>query len=128
MSKEYIIIELNDTSSKYCAVVISLTYHRIDWYLSDLLIELKRKYIVGYVIFDLLLTNGDKQRYYETYFNGKQFNHRNFLLMLDVPKNINVVSNNTFSNNIKLIESSLILSDKSKKLLTRYILSASILQ
>lgn len=128
MSKEYIIIELNDTSSKYCAVVISLTASRVDYYLNDITKELKRKYVVGYIIFDMLTTNGIRQRYYETFFNGKQFDLINgFGHMLDVPKNIIAVSNNTFANNINLIKSNPILPDKFIELFIRYVITSQIL-
>lgn len=66
---------MKSPAEKYSYIIFSLDSSRPDCYIKELESELKRKSIVGTVLLDLLLANGNSsRRFFEVTFNGKSLN------------------------------------------------------
>ena len=72
MNQLFEIIDINNST----IIVIGKTYCGIDYYISELEIELDRRQFRGEIIFDLLLANGlyNQNRFIQSYYYGNKIN------------------------------------------------------
>lgn len=101
--KPYVLKKLNDDNIPY--LVLSTNYLTPGEYLEELSEVLQRDSYVGQVLFDLLVTNGPKDRYYKAFFNGTNFELESFKKS-DVKEFVIEIANNFFKENYSLIENS----------------------
>ena len=96
------------TDNKYSYLLLTTSMSRLDDYIHDVEIELlSKKVSKGFIIFDLLLNNNIQDRFYQCFFNGKQF-EINKLAKID-SKEINVkiikTSSYFYIKNMELFDS-----------------------
>lgn len=121
MNKNHKIKKIN--KGEYGYLVLSIDSTRLDDYLSNVALSLKRKKYNGSVIFDLLMSNGNKDRYYSALFDGNRFNLNSFRQIESTDCMITKSSNSFYLKNLNLIESSDI--PRSKKFLIKKEISLS---
>lgn len=72
MNKSYQLKKVRNSSYEY--ICFSTDYSRMEEYLNDVELDLRKKSASGTVLFDLLLSNGiSSTRYLSIFFNGNEF-------------------------------------------------------
>lgn len=99
----YVIKKLQDQEIPY--LVLSTDYLSPEDYLDELSDILQEDSYIGNVLFDLLVTNGPKDRFYKAFFDGKAFDLKSFRKS-EVIADIEALSNDFFKTNYKIIENS----------------------
>ncbi len=116
--------KIKETNNKqFPFLVLFLDESRIDVLLTDIENNFKEKNYNGDVIFDLLLPNGDNDRFYSAFFNGKSFKSNSFKALSNVQRDINSISNIFYLHHFDLIEN-LCITKSSKFLIKRKFLSS----
>jgi hypothetical protein len=105
------------SKSNFQYIVLTLNSIRIDNYLDEIESSLAAKRINGSIVFDLLIMNGPKDRYYSADFDGTKFNLSSFKSIKFNDGTVFKTSNTFFSKNLDLIEQSSL--PKTKKFLIK---------
>ena len=101
-------------------IVYSISFHSPTEQIKSIEKELINKDFKGKVIFDFLLTNGDtKQRYFETFFDGKEINLNNFKNIFEKSNELKKISLEFYFKNFKYVEQSEIVSKSTKFLIKK---------
>lgn len=101
-------------------IVYSTSFHSPTEQIKSIEKELIKKDFKGKVIFDFLLTNGDtKQRYFETFFDGKEINLNNFKNIFEKSNELKKISLDFYFKNFKYVEQSEIVSKSTKFLIKK---------
>lgn len=101
--------ELQKTNNEsYPFISLSLCYYRVDQYLEDIEDKLVASKYNGKVIFDLVMSNGLNDRFYEAYFNGRKFDGKSFSAVKNIDDTIESISKNFYLNNISFLENSVL--------------------
>ena len=107
--KNYKIIFISD-NNRYKSVVFSINHISPLDDIYKIEQDLISKGIKGYILFDLLLSNGNEfNRYVEAYFDGESFNLLEFKKPI-ITSFVKEVSNDFFKKNIKLLENGILSS------------------
>lgn len=103
-NNKFKLIELSDNSM----LIISTSWDAIDNYLSELTFELNGKFSNSLLVFDLLVKNGLKDRYYRSQFKEGHIMLNSFekIASDSLSKEIIIASNNFFKSNRELIDQS----------------------
>lgn len=103
-NNKFKLIELSDNSM----LIISTSWDAIDNYLSELTFELNGKFSNSLLVFDLLVKNGLKDRYYISQFREGHIMLNSFekISSDSLSKEIIIASNNFFKSNRELIDQS----------------------
>lgn len=108
-------------------IVYSISFHSPTEQIKSIEKELINKDFKGKVIFDFLLTNGDtKQRYFETFFDGKEINLNNFKNIFEKSNELKKISLEFYFKNFKYVEQSEIVSKSTKFLIKKKFVSNKI--
>ncbi len=108
-------------------IVYSISFHSPTEQIKSIEKELINKDFKGKVIFDFLLTNGDtKQRYFETFFDGKEINLNNFKNIFEKSNELKKISLDFYFKNFKYVEQSEIVSKSTKFLIKKKFVSNKI--
>ena len=101
-------------------IVYSISFHSPTEQIKSIEKELINKDFKGKVIFDFLLTNGDtKQRYFETFFDGKEINLNNFKNIFEKSNELKKISLEFYFKIFKYVEQSEIVSKSTKFLIKK---------
>jgi hypothetical protein len=101
--------KLQQTNIKnYEFVILSVDYARIDEYLDDIANNLKGFSYKGKMLFDLVMSNGLSDRFYEAYFDGQRFDNKSFIKLTEIPCSIIEISNNFYRDNLFLLDNSVL--------------------
>ncbi|HGF5167800.1 type II toxin-antitoxin system RnlB family antitoxin [Vibrio parahaemolyticus] len=117
MGKHYKLLKLNDY--KYTYVSMSTDFSRPDDYMSELEGELQAFEYKGKVVFDLLLSNGLKDRYFSAEFDGRRFVVSTFRTMTSICSEILGMSSAFYKDNYDLVSKNSILSKPQKFLVKK---------
>jgi hypothetical protein len=85
------------------AIVYSTNYLRLDEYIDDVALVLKQRAFKGTVIFDLLLSNGQFNRFVEIDFIENKFNKRSIRKINNINSEIAIKSSIFYSKNINYL-------------------------
>lgn len=108
-------------------IVYSISFHSPTEQIKSIEKELINKDFKGKLIFDFLLTNGDtKQRYFETFFDGKEINLNNFKNIFEKSNELKKISLDFYFKNFKYVEQSEIVSKSTKFLIKKKFVSNKI--
>ena len=108
-------------------IVYSISFHSPTEQIKSIEKELIKEDFKGKVIFDFLLTNGDtKQRYFETFFDGKEINLNNFKNIFEKSNELKKISLEFYFKNFKYVEQSEIVSKSTKFLIKKKFVSNKI--
>ena len=108
-------------------IVYSISFHSPTEQIKSIEKELINKDFKGKVIFDFLLTNGDtKQRYFETFFDGKEINLNNFKNIFEKSNELKKISLEFYFKNFKYVEQSEIVSKSTMFLIKKKFVSNKI--
>ena len=120
MNQLFEIIDINNST----IIVISKTYCGIDYYISELEIELDRRQFRGEIIFDLLLANGlyNQNRFIQSYYYGNKINDFEVLNIKSIKIEYKRYVNNYYLKNLNLLDNG-ILRTKDIETLKRKLLS-----
>lgn len=99
----YVLKKIQDKETPY--LVLSTNYLSPEDYLNELANSLQGNSYIGQVLFDLLIINGPKDRFYKAFFNGKSFDLKSFK-KYNVPSEIEELSNDFFKTNYDVVENS----------------------
>lgn len=112
MTSNYILKKTAD--NKYSYLLLTTSMSRLDDYIHDVEVELlSQKASEGYIIFDLLLNNNIQDRFYQCFFNGKQFD-RNRLAKIDSNEiNVSIIRTSScfYVKNMDLFDSLFFTND-----------------
>lgn len=101
----YQIKEINDY--KYKSIIFSTDYISPIEELDEIEFKLKSCNYLGYIIFDLLMVNGNSEnRFMEVYFDGEKFDRNSFKIAKKLSTHINTVSSDFYFNNLAIVEKS----------------------
>ena len=103
--------------SKYLAVIYSASYVNPFENIADITKEIQKKYLdTGFVLFDLLLSNGDSfNRFVEAYFDGREIKKDSICVVsLDDTKTLSKINSHYRGRNNELNNSVLSPSEKYK--------------
>ena len=101
MAKPFKIGIINKRSGN--AIVYSTNYLRLDEYIDDVALVLKQRAFKGTVIFDLLLSNGQFNRFVEIDFIENKFNKRSIRKINNINSEIAIKSSIFYSKNINYL-------------------------
>lgn len=107
------IIHINNACG-YGILVFSRCELTISGYINKVSDSLKEQNFTGFVVFDLLLSNGPHNRYYTAHFNGGSFEYNTFQQNMDLPIEITALSNDYYRKNIRLLKTC-VLSNSQKQ-------------
>ncbi|CEJ72395.1 Uncharacterised protein [[Clostridium] sordellii] len=101
----YKIKEINNC--KYKLIIFSTDYISPIEDLDEIEVDLKSYNYLGYMIFDLLLVNGNSEnRFMEVFFDGEKFDRDSFKIAKKLPMEINTVSSDFYFDNLAMVEKS----------------------
>lgn len=103
------------TVDKYQAAVFSKNYLRLDMYLKEVKCNLKDFGFIGNIIFDLVLTNGLNNRFFEMFFDGEDFDIKSLKSIKDVSCNVLKASHNYYKKHVECLDNAAMTS-KQKEL------------
>ena len=98
-------------------IVFSRSAVTISDYIFDIAMALRGRCYKGYIIFDLLLSNGLNDRYYSAYFNGKNFELPSFSKCIDISPDVISISKAYYKQNIRLLRISTLTKIQKQQLL-----------
>lgn len=90
--------------NRYEAVVLSKNYLRLDMYIKDVKNNLKHLGLNGNIMFDLVMTNGVKNRFFEMFFNGESFDLESLKSIKDVSSDVLNISHNYYKKHIECLD------------------------
>jgi hypothetical protein len=120
MNQLFEIIDINNST----IIVIGKTYCGIDYYISELEIELDRRQFRGEIIFDLLLANGlfNQNRFIQSYYFGNKIINFEVLNIKSIKLEYKRYVNNYYLKNLDILDNG-ILRTKDIETLKRKLLS-----
>lgn len=120
MNQLFEIIDINNST----IIVIGKTYCGIDYYISELEIELDRRQFRGEIIFDLLLANGlfNQNRFIQSYYFGNKIINFEVLNIKSIKLEYKRYVNNYYLKNLDILGNG-ILRTKDIETLKRKLLS-----
>lgn len=120
MNQLFEIIDINNST----IIVIGKTYCGIDYYISELEIELDRRQFRGEIIFDLLLANGlfNQNRFIQSYYFGNKIINFEVLNIKSIKLEYKRYLNNYYLKNLDILDNG-ILRTKDIETLKRKLLS-----
>ena len=120
MNQLFEIIDINNST----IIVIGKTYCGIDYYISELEIELDRRQFRGEIIFDLLLANGlfNQNRFIQSYYFGNKIINFEVLNIKSIKLEYKRYVNNYYLKNLDILGNG-ILRTKDIEILKRKLLS-----
>ena len=120
MNQLFEIIDINNST----IIVIGKTYCSIDYYISELEIELDRRQFRGEIIFDLLLANGlfNQNRFIQSYYFGNKIINFEVLNIKSIKLEYKRYVNNYYLKNLDILGNG-ILRTKDIETLKRKLLS-----
>lgn len=101
--------------NRYEAFVLSKNYLRLDMYIKDVKNNLKNLGLNGNIVFDLVMTNGVKNRFFEMFFNGESFDLESLKSIKDVSPDVLNVSYNYYRNHIECLDSAAMTSGQKER-------------
>ena len=107
------------TDDKYLYLSISTSMSRLDDYIHSIEIELLSKNVAeGLVLFDLLVNNSTHDRFYQCFFNGRQFEISKFkkIECNEIDKKIIKISSCFYIKNMDVFDSLFFTIDFKSKL------------
>lgn len=120
MNQLFEIIDINNST----IIVIGKTYCGLDYYISELEIELDRRQFRGEIIFDLLLANGlfNQNRFIQSYYFGNKIINFEVLNIKSIKLEYKRYINNYYLKNLDILGNG-ILRTKDIEILKRKLLS-----
>ncbi|WP_374759342.1 type II toxin-antitoxin system RnlB family antitoxin [Dyadobacter fanqingshengii] len=103
-------------------LVLSTDYRRFDDYMHALATELGQLRFKGSIVIDLLLSNGSGQsRFFEAYFDGSVISNDSIKKRSNVSSEILRISNIFYTENVGLIQHSVLSQKQATEILSGYL-------